>query len=247
MSRAVIKAGEGKIVSQGYCSLDLRDISAQAESMISGARIEAARIIAEAKAECAVLRQREAEAGREEGYREGLAKGEQEGGAKALAAARERFGQEHASLISTLTNLTQQFTAKRERLYLEARQDAVLLGHRHCRADLQHARCRGAFPAGDEPCLSGSIGDSFGSDATRHPERPADAAAVERFCGDLNQSGEIVAARANRGRRRSRARRRYCRIGRIERRRHHQLADRADCRQNSSPAARRMKKRSIQS
>ncbi len=189
MSRAVIKGGRGRIVSQGYCSLDLRDISAQAGSILSDAKIEAARIVADTMAQAAALRQSEAKAGREEGHREGSTKGHEAGRAAALAEARERFGEEHLSLVSTLTNLTQQFSAKRERLYLEARQDVVLLGiaiaSRICNklAGAEELSLQAATQACQDAL-------AMLSEATQVVIRshPGDAAAIERFCDELSRS-----------------------------------------------------------
>lgn len=189
MSRAVIKGGEGRVVSQGYCSLDLRDISARVGSMVEEARREAARIIAEARAEAAAIRQREAAAGREEGLREGLAKGQESGSAAALAEARDRFAAEQAALVSTLSDLTQQFLAKRERLYLEARQDVIVL------AIAIASRICDKLAGAEELSLSSSMQacqDALGmlSEATQVVLRahPADAAAIERYCDEWSRT-----------------------------------------------------------
>lgn len=189
MSRVVIKGGQGRIVSQGYCSLDLRDISAQAGSMVTDAKSESAKIIAEAKAQAVALRQSEAQAGRDNGYREGLAKGQEEGRAAALAEAREKFSREQASLVSTITDWTQQFSAKRERLYLEARQDAVLLGIAIA------SRICNKLAGAEELSLQATTQacqDALAmlAEATQVVIRahPGDAASVERFCDELSRS-----------------------------------------------------------
>ncbi|HKQ48352.1 MAG TPA: FliH/SctL family protein [Phycisphaerae bacterium] len=189
MSRAVIKGGAGPILSRGYCSLDLRDISAQAGSIVEDARREAARIIAEARAQAAALRELSVAAGHEEGLQEGLAKGQESGHAAALAEARERFAAEQASLVSTLSELTQQFTAKRERLYLEARQDVAVL------AIAIASRICNKLAGAEELAVASAAQacqDALGmlSEATQVVVRahPADAAAIERFCDEWSRT-----------------------------------------------------------
>lgn len=189
MSRAVIKAGQERIVSQGYCSLDLRDISRQASSILNDAKVEAVRIIAEARAQAAAIRQEEATDARREGYQEGLIKGQEDGRAAGLDESRERFKMEQAALLSTLADLTRQFDAKRERLYLESRQDVLVLGIAIA------ARICGKFAdAGDlsVQAATQACQDALAmlSDATQVVIRahPGDAAAIERFCEDWSRA-----------------------------------------------------------
>lgn len=189
MSRAVIKAGQERIVSQGYCSFDLRDISRQAASILNDAKIEAVRIVAEARTQAAAIRQEESTDARRGGYQEGLIQGREDGRAAGLAESRERFKTEQAALLSTLTDLARQFDAKRERLYLEARQDVLVLGiaiaARICRKFTDAEEL--SLPAASQACQDAL---AMLSDATQVVIRahPGDAAAIERFCEDWSRA-----------------------------------------------------------
>ncbi|HVP10478.1 MAG TPA: FliH/SctL family protein [Phycisphaerae bacterium] len=127
MSRAVIKADEARFASRGMYSLDLRDISRQAADMIATARAEAERLVVEARRQAETLRESIQRAAHREGYEKGLTEGREKGRAEALAQAREQFAKDQASLVTALTGLLEAFKAQREKLYLAARRDVVVL------------------------------------------------------------------------------------------------------------------------
>lgn len=127
MSSAVIKAGDVANLTGGLYSLDLRDISRQAEEILDAARASADKILADARrrieSERPAVHQAARAAGREEGLAEGRAAGEE----AALAEARERFKTEQAALVSSLTSALETFANRREQMYLAARRDVVIL------------------------------------------------------------------------------------------------------------------------
>jgi flagellar assembly protein FliH len=127
MSGAVIKADQAVFASRGRYSLDLRDISQQAVDMIAAARCEAEGIVAEAGRQAASVREAIRQAAHREGYEKGLAEGRERGSHEALAQARERFAKDQASLAAALTQVIDAFNAQREKLYLAARRDVVVL------------------------------------------------------------------------------------------------------------------------
>jgi flagellar assembly protein FliH len=127
MSGAVIKADQARFVSRGMYSLDLRDISRQATDMIAAARVEAERIVVEARVQAESVRESIRSRAHREGYEQGLAEGSEKGHAEALAQAREKFAEDQASLIMALRGMLDAFNAQREKLYLAARRDVVVL------------------------------------------------------------------------------------------------------------------------
>jgi flagellar assembly protein FliH len=127
MSRAVLKAGEARLVSRGMYSLDLRDISQQAAEMLAAARAKAERIVNEARVQSEAAGESIRQAAHRQGYEKGWAEGSEKGRIAALTEARERFTREQAVLVETLTSLVQTFRARREELYLAARRDVVVL------------------------------------------------------------------------------------------------------------------------
>lgn len=127
MSSGVIKAEVAHSLAGGLCSVDLRDIAAQAEAMLAAARAEADQIVASARDEARAQSEAIRQDAHREGHKEGLAQGQAQGQAAALAEARERFTQDQDSLVSALTDLLAAFAAKREQMYLAARRDVVVL------------------------------------------------------------------------------------------------------------------------
>jgi len=127
MSGAVIKAGDVVNLAGGLCSLDLRDISRQAEEILDAARASADKTLADARRQIERERPAVHQAARAAGHEEGLAEGRVAGEAAALAEARERFETEQAALVSSLTAALESLAGKREQMYLAARRDVVIL------------------------------------------------------------------------------------------------------------------------
>jgi flagellar assembly protein FliH len=127
MSGAVIKADQARLALRGRYSLDLRDISRQAEDMIAAARAEAARIVTEARDQAESVREAIRQEAQRSGYQKGLAEGREQGRAEALAQAREQFAADQVSLVQALGGVVEKFEAQREKLYLAARRDVVVL------------------------------------------------------------------------------------------------------------------------
>jgi len=127
MSGVVIKAGDARVLSRGMYSLDLRDISRQADDMLTAARKEARRVIAQAHQEAESQQEVIRQTAHRDGYTKGLTEGRAAGEDTALSEARERFSKDQASLVSSLTELLDAFSDQRERMYLAARRDVVVL------------------------------------------------------------------------------------------------------------------------
>ncbi|MFH1419586.1 MAG: F0F1 ATP synthase subunit delta [Planctomycetota bacterium] len=127
MSSAVIKAGDAKLLSRGMYSLDLRDISRQADEMLASARAQAQELLEQARTQTEVERQAVRRQARKEGFEEGVAEGRRAGHAEALSQAREQFAADQASLINTMASFVDEFGVRREQLYLAARRDVVVL------------------------------------------------------------------------------------------------------------------------
>jgi flagellar assembly protein FliH len=127
MSGALLKAGEVGALRGGMSSLDLRDISRQAEEILAAARAEADQIAGQARKQLDAEREVVRQAAHRSGYEKGMAEGRETGRSAALEEARERFLKDQASLVSALTELLNTFSAQRERMYLAARRDVVVL------------------------------------------------------------------------------------------------------------------------
>jgi len=127
VSEALIKAGDRRLTTRGMCSLDLRDISEQARSIISQAEADGRRIVEEARLKA----NREGEHLRQTatrwGYQEGLARGREEGQAQGLSEARAKFAEQQAVLARTLSEALRAFEARREEFLAAARRDAIVL------------------------------------------------------------------------------------------------------------------------
>ncbi len=127
MSRVIIKAGEVGRVTRSLSSLNLRDIAGQAEAMLAAARVEAERIVEDARCQAEAGRAAVRQAAHDEGHAEGLAEGRQTGRQTALAEAREQFATDQSALQSALSKLLENLGERREQLYASARRDVVVL------------------------------------------------------------------------------------------------------------------------
>ncbi len=123
MSRTVIKSPIADAVTRGYRGLDLRDISAQAEAILAAARLEARRLLDEARAEAEALK----ENAHREGHAAGLTQGRTQGHEAALSETRDRLKSEASVLLAALDTLVREFDSRRETLYTQARRDLVVL------------------------------------------------------------------------------------------------------------------------
>lgn len=127
MSGVIIKAGDTRVSTRGMYGLDLRDISRQADLMLSEARAEAERIVADAHRQGQEQRHAVLEEAHREGHEKGLAEGRAAGREAGLTECRRQFADQQADLISALTGLFEAFSARREQMYLAARRDVVVL------------------------------------------------------------------------------------------------------------------------
>jgi flagellar assembly protein FliH len=123
MSGMVLKAGDVRPMTRGMRGLDLRDFAKTAEEVLAAARVQAERIIIEARLRAESERQAIRQQAHDEGHQAGVAEGQ----AAALAEARERFAAEQQALSSVLKDLLGKFQAQREQMYLAARRDVIVL------------------------------------------------------------------------------------------------------------------------
>lgn len=186
---AVIKAGDSRLTSRGACTLDLRDISSQAEAILAAARAEAANIIDAARAQAAGDRGQHRESAHREGFEQGLVDGRKQGFESALEEARKAFDLETSGLQSSLMLLIEELSAKRDRLYLAARRDVLILA-----IALASRICGGLKSLEDE--ISETAAEACGqalallSTASKVVVRthPEDAASIEKISGQFAQT-----------------------------------------------------------
>lgn len=185
----VIKAGHFHVPTSGMYSLDLRDISQQAAGMLEAARMEAQRILQQARTAAEAERQHTLQVAHRKGYEEGLEAGKAAGQAAALDEARTQFAAERGQAASTLVQMVEAFKASRERLYIESRRDvlvlAVAIASRIVHQLTQVEEL--ATSAAESACREALeiIGESTEVVVRSHPE---DKIVLERFCEDLAQS-----------------------------------------------------------
>jgi len=127
MSSALIKAGQFAGAGKGLYTLDLRDISEKAEAIVSRARAEADRLVADAHRQIETMREQVRAEAHQAGYEAGLAGGRKAGHEAALEAARARFAEEQNDLTGLLSKLVGSLRDRREQLYAEARRDVIVL------------------------------------------------------------------------------------------------------------------------
>ncbi|MBX3377196.1 MAG: hypothetical protein KF678_09370 [Phycisphaeraceae bacterium] len=107
--------------------LDLGDLSRQGEAIKARAREEAARLVAEAKAERERLLSDAREVGRAEGYGRGLQEGRIEGEAAGKEAALAEFRERLARLEGAWLDGLRRLEAERDAMYLKAKEDVLRL------------------------------------------------------------------------------------------------------------------------
>jgi len=186
MSGVIIKAGDVGRVTRSLRSLNLRDIAEQAEAMLAAARVEAERIVSEARREAQAGREGVRQAAHDEGRAEGLAEGKQAGHQAALAEAREQFAADQSALQSALSKLLEDLGERREQLYASARRDvvvlAIVIASRIVRrfASLEAVAPDAAMDACEE--AFGMLQAASEVVVRTHPD---DAASIERLAGQV--------------------------------------------------------------
>lgn len=186
MKTPVIKADNFQLPSRGLYSLDLRDIARKAEGVLEAARAEAARLVQDSRAEASRQVSIALEEAKARGHAEGLAQGREAGRAEALNEARAKFAEDHGALATALAALLTDVESSRQRLYLEARRDVIVL------ATVIASRFLSSMTA-DEPCATEMATSacaealeaiSVASDVVVRAN-PEDIVALERLCNDL--------------------------------------------------------------
>ncbi|MBI5763865.1 MAG: hypothetical protein HZA51_10115 [Planctomycetes bacterium] len=187
MKTSVIKADNVQVPSRGLYSLDLRDIARKAESILDAARAEAARLVEESRADTARNVARVLEEAKARGFAEGLAQGREAGRVEALNEARARFAEEHGALATALTTLLADVESSRQRLYLEARRDVIVLATVIASRFLTSMAAdeKGATEMATSACAEALETISVASDVVIRAN-PEDIVALERLCNELS-------------------------------------------------------------
>ena len=128
---ALIKNVQAKKIIGGAVVMNLGDVRREADEIIEAARVDAERILAEAKAEARML----VDGAAERGHAEGVARGEVEGRTSGLEAGRtegfEAAEQSHSPRLAAVADGWEQalaaFLAGRDQLREEARRDLLRL------------------------------------------------------------------------------------------------------------------------
>lgn len=111
----------------GLKSFRLDDVTREAREAVAVARRQADAILAQARAEAEAIRERARQDSMQVGYEEGFRRGQEEGQAQALAAARNEFAQRQADLVQTCRSLIDAINRDRADWLAVARQDLVEL------------------------------------------------------------------------------------------------------------------------
>ncbi len=121
----VIKAGQAGRILPNLSHVDLADHLAEARSVVERARQEAARILAEARAQADVLREQAQREGHDKGYPLGIEEGRRNGQDEAFRAARDEFAAQHSTLVSALGTALSEVETIKQTLQLEAERDVL--------------------------------------------------------------------------------------------------------------------------
>lgn len=111
----VVKAQHTSQLHQSAIVMDLADLERQAASIVTAAKAEADRLLAQARAsaevEASAIKEQSRQAGRAEGYQAGLAEGQQKGHDEAVAQASAGLTQLIERWDQTLTRLEENLPA----------------------------------------------------------------------------------------------------------------------------------------
>lgn len=187
MSAVVIKAGASRLIGRGLYSLDLRDIAGKAEEMLTSAREEAVRTASEARQQARLEAESLRQEARRSGYQEGFMEGRAAGAEQGLEEARRRLAEEQALLVTTLRTLMETFSEQREKLYLAARRDVVVLAIEIARrlAD-RIPELPGAATRAAESVCAEALELLSGTTEVVIQTNPADRAALEHLAESLH-------------------------------------------------------------
>jgi flagellar assembly protein FliH len=215
---AVIRQSEALRLASEAISLDLGDLSRQADALIARARDQAAATLAQAKQERDKLFASVHEQAREQGHAKGLEQGRlaglEVGRQEALAERREKLSQLDEKWTAAVTS----FEASRAGMLLQAREDvldlALLLAEkvtrRQCAVDrsvvvsqLEQVLAAIARPTAllvlvhplDEPLVRAALpGVTSRFPAAQHVELRADATLAPGACLARTQGGGVIDA-----------------------------------------------------
>ncbi len=186
MKTPVIKADNFQLPSRGLYSLDLRDIARKAEGILEAARVEAARLVEDSRTEASRQVSIALEEAKARGHAEGLAQGRDAGRIDALNEARAKFAEDHGALATALTTLLADVESSRQRLYLEARRDVIVLAtviaSRFLSSMTADESC--ATEMATSACAEALEAISAAADVVIRTN-PEDVVAMERLCNEF--------------------------------------------------------------
>jgi flagellar assembly protein FliH len=179
----VIKAGETYKLVKQPTTIDLADHLAEADKVVQAAREEAREFVNRARREAAAALKAARDDGYARGHAEGRRAGEEAGEAHALAEARQRFTDQHASLVEALGAALEELDARKRDLLIEARHHLLDFAIAVARRVVH--RVGELHPEAAAANLEAAL--RLVSDRTDVAVRlnPADAAAIQQFGGEL--------------------------------------------------------------
>ena len=180
---AGVGAGTVAAVTQSF---HMADLVTEAREVLTRAREEATRIIAEARAEGEVIRASAHDEGSRVGHAEGLEAGRRAGHEEALTAARETFDRQHGSLVASCREIIQSINDQRAAWEAEARRDLIDLAMAIARRVVYHVGER------DRQVVAANLAEAIRLAGKRSEVRiavhPIDAEAARTFADSLSAS-----------------------------------------------------------
>lgn len=129
----VIRAGDVPRVASRLTSVDLADHLEEARAVVADAKNHASRMLESARSEAERLggqaRKKGFEQGHQEGYEKGYSEGKEKGASdgydEAYNAAKLKFDEQHTAIVSDVTRVLDELSARRDSLELAARRDIL--------------------------------------------------------------------------------------------------------------------------
>ena len=185
---SVLKADHPLLRRQQPKPLNLDDLEALAERIVSGARTRAREILVEAQEQAEQLGHSAAEAGRQEGFERGYQEGTARGREEALAKAAEKFALDQAQLLEALHGALSDFEKQRNQLLAGARDELVRLALAVAR------RVTKRYARSDPQVAVENLEEIIERVGQRHllqiVVNPADAESIRRFAAPLAEGNQ---------------------------------------------------------
>ncbi|MCH7813555.1 MAG: hypothetical protein IID40_05995 [Planctomycetes bacterium] len=121
----VIKRGQQGKPLQRLSTFDLADHMSEARAIVASARVEARRILVEARGHSRTLKEEAQRAGHQQGYEKGLPEGRSDGRGQALSDATERFDTQRANLAAAMQAAVDSIEGQKRDLMIAAQRDLL--------------------------------------------------------------------------------------------------------------------------